>query len=169
MSEWCGNCHSALVETAYVSGVAGHTHPAANAAKLTAAIAANYNAYVKTGDLTGTIATSYNNLVPFEEGSTDIATLATHAGSSNASLAGPTTASNVQCLSCHRVHASAFSSMTRYGVDALVTDETGAFEARAGFTSAAIQASYYGRGDVTQNAFWGDAQRALCNKCHIKD
>jgi hypothetical protein len=169
MSEWCGNCHSALVEDAYVSGVAGHTHPAANAAKLTATIANNYNAYVKTGDLTGTQATSYNNLVPYEEGTADIATLVSHAGSSNASLTGPSTASNVACVSCHRVHASAWASMTRFGVDSLVTDETGAFEARSGFTAAAQQAAYYGRGDVTQNAFFGDAQRALCNKCHVKD
>ncbi|SPQ00545.1 conserved exported hypothetical protein [Candidatus Sulfobium mesophilum] len=169
MSEWCGNCHSGLVEASYVSGVAGHTHPAANAAKLTATIAANYNAYVKTGDLTGTQANSFLNLVPYEEGTNNIATLAALAGSSNAPLTGPSTASNVACVSCHRVHASAFPSMTRFGVDALVTDETGAFEARSGFTSAAIQASYYGRGDVTQNAWFGDAQRALCNKCHVKD
>jgi len=169
MSEWCGNCHTGLVEDAYVSGVAGHTHPAANAAKLTATIAANYNAYVKTGDLTGTSANSYNNLVPYEEGTTDIATLVGHAGSSNASLAGPSTASNVQCLSCHRVHASAFASMTRYGVDSLVTDEVGAFEPRSGFNADGQKAAYYGRGDSTNGAFFGDAQRALCNKCHVKD
>jgi predicted CXXCH cytochrome family protein len=169
MSEWCGNCHAALVEDAYVSGVAGHTHPAANAAKLTATIAANYNAYVATGDLTGTSANSYNNLVPYEEGTADIATLVALAGSSNAPLTGPTTASNVSCLSCHRVHASAFPSMTRYGVDSLVTDEAGVFEARSGFNAAAIQASYYGRGDSTQNSSFGNAQRALCNKCHVKD
>ncbi len=169
MSEWCGNCHSALVEAAYVSGVAGHTHPAANAAKLTTTIAANYNAYVKTGDLTGTQATSYNNLVPYEEGTSDIPTLAALAGSSNAPTTGPSTASNVACVSCHRVHASAFPSMTRFSTEGLVTDETGAFEVRAGFTADAQKAAYYGRGDVTNGAFWGDAQRALCNKCHVKD
>lgn len=169
MSEWCGNCHNALVESAYVSGVAGHTHPAANAAVLGTTISANYNAYKKTGDMSGTSATSYNNLVPFEEATTSIATLASHAGSSNASLAGPSATSNVSCVSCHRVHASAFPSMTRFGVDSLVTNEAGAWESRSGFTAAANMAAYYGRGDSTQNSFFGNAQRALCNKCHAKD
>jgi len=169
MSEWCGNCHAALVEDAYVSGASGHTHPAANAAKLTATIADNYNAYVKTGDLQGTSANSYNNLVPYEEGTSDIATLVALAGSSNAPLTGPTTNSNVACVSCHRVHASGFTSMTRFGVDSLVTDETGTFEAKNGFSADGQRAAYYGRGDSTNGAFWGAAQRALCNKCHIKD
>jgi hypothetical protein len=59
--------------------------------------------------------------------------------------------------------------MTRFSLDSLITDETGAFEARSGFTADAQQAAYYGRGDITQNAFWGDAQRTLCNKCHVQD
>ncbi len=165
MSEWCGNCHSALVESTFVSGVAGHTHPAADAAKLTATIAANYNAYVGTGDLTGTQATSYNNLVPYEEGTSDIPTLVGLAGSSNAPLTGPTTASNVMCLTCHRAHASAFPSMTRFSTEQLITNETSGWETRSGFTDAANAASYYGR----TSTFFKPAQRTLCNKCHVQD
>ena len=170
MSEWCANCHSGIhLTTAYTSGTAGLRHPAGNNAVL-GAIAANYNAYVKSGDLTGVQATSYNSLVPFEEQTTDYAVLLSHAGSSNASTVGPDATSTVSCVSCHRAHASGFASMVRYDLaDALITDAAGVFEPRAGMTTAALAAAYYGRGDSTTNAAFAPAQRILCNKCHAKD
>jgi hypothetical protein len=56
--------------------------------------------------------------------------------------------------------------MMRYDMaDALITDGTPAFEARAGMTDATLTAAYYGR----DAAYFGAAQRILCNKCHAKD
>ena len=45
MSEWCANCHPALLER--TGG--GKAHPAGNNVKFTAAVAANCNAYVASG------------------------------------------------------------------------------------------------------------------------
>ena len=175
MSEWCANCHGGILTTGYMSGQsgAGTRHPAGNDALLvgTADIAANYNAYVKSGDLSGNAATSYNSLVPYEEGTgASYATLLSHAGSSNAATSGPVAGATVMCLSCHRAHAAGFASMTRYDVSAeLMTDDVGAFEPRTGQNATSLAAAYYGRGDSTGNASWGNAQRILCNKCHAKD
>jgi hypothetical protein len=164
MSEWCANCHGQIhLSTAYVSGQAGLKHPAGNTAQLGAAIAANYNAYVGTGDLTGSVAGSYNSLVPFEWGETTNSGLATKFGIGIG--AGPDATDNVQCLSCHRVHASAFTSMTRYEIAELVTSADGTYVARAGFTPAAVARSYNDRASTDFKA----GQRQLCNKCHIKD
>ncbi len=74
MSEWCANCHTSMLENAYVSGMKGLVHPAGNAAKITAPIAANYQAYVSSGVLTAT-GTNYSNLAPFENGSNDYVAL----------------------------------------------------------------------------------------------
>jgi predicted CXXCH cytochrome family protein len=175
MSEWCANCHAGVKTSGYMSGQsgAGTRHPAGNDALLvgTADIAANYNAYVKSGDLSGSAATSYNTLVPYEEGTgASYATLLSHAGSSNAATTGPVAGANVMCLSCHRAHASAFASMTRYDLSSeKMTDATGAFTTRSGMSNAALTAAYYGRGDVSTTASWGLDQRILCNKCHAKD
>ena len=166
MSEWCANCHSGIhLTTAYTSGTVGLRHPAGNNATL-GAIADNYNAYVKSGDLTGTSATSYNSLVPYEEQSTNVADMLTRAVIDNSQLSGPTSSSTVSCISCHRAHATGFASMIRYDIsDALITDTAGVFEPRSGMTDTTLTAAYYGR----DAAYFGVAQRILCNKCHAKD
>jgi hypothetical protein len=164
MSEWCANCHAGIHNNAYP---ATRRHPASNTSAL-GAIAANYNAYVSSGDLSGSDTTSYNSLVPFEMQETNIATLAASAGyGSTVSLQGAdATNDNVMCLSCHRAHATGFASMMRYDMaDALITDGTPAFEVRAGMTDTTLTAAYYGR----DAAYFGAAQRILCNKCHAKD
>ena len=166
MSEWCANCHGQIhLTTAYVSGQAGLKHPAGNNATL-GAIADNYNAYVSSGDLTGTQATSYNSLVPYEEQSTNVADMLTRAVTDNSQLSGPTSSMTVSCLSCHRAHATGFENMIRYDIsEVLITDATGAFEPRAGMTDTSLAAAYYGR----DAAYFGVAQRVLCNKCHVQD
>lgn len=170
MSEWCANCHSGIhLTAAYTSGTSGLRHPAGNNAAL-GAIADNYNAYISSGNLTGGQSTSFLSLVPFEEQTTVIADLLALASTSaGAPVAGPSATSTVSCVSCHRAHASGWSSMIRYDIsDALITDELGAFEIRgdtAGATTAQIQAAYYGR----TNTDFAPAQRILCNKCHAKD
>ena len=71
MSEWCANCHPALL-----GGSGGKkAHPAGNNIKFSAAVAANYNAYVASGNLTGNPSTSYSSMVPFEMGTANYAAL----------------------------------------------------------------------------------------------
>ncbi len=175
MSEWCANCHNGMLQNGYTSGMAGLTHPAGNNAKLTN-VFANYNAYVKTGDMTGVQASSGNTLIPWETGSTDYAATALLAVNS-ATFGGPDAAGNVQCLTCHRAHASGWDSMLRfpYGNEFMtVADSSGnplypsptTNPAQAmGRQIAEFQAGLYNR-PVTQFAPY---QRLLCNKCHAKD
>jgi len=171
MSEWCANCHTQIHQVGYTSGTAGLTHPSGNSEVLDSFIVSNYNMYVKTGDLTGTVATAWNSLIPFEEGSTDYVVLKGKV----ADLTGPESGTeNVMCVSCHRVHASAFDSMLRFslgyefmtGGDAAgVPSYTTSVATAQGKTQTEAESAYYGR---PATAF-APYQRALCNKCHVKD
>jgi hypothetical protein len=170
MSEWCANCHGKMHQDTYTSGQTGaiNVHPAGNGAKLTAAIATNYQTYVSSGIMTGTAATSSTSLVPFETGSSDFSGLRTVANGDNT---GADTSSNVMCLSCHRAHASGFSSMTRFGVVGFMTTDNGSgttvysTSTTAGSTNGDLQAAYNNR----PANLWPAYQRNLCNKCHAKD
>jgi hypothetical protein len=175
MSEWCANCHTAMLENAYVSGMKGLVHPAGNGAKLTAPIAANYNAYVSSGVMNASGA-NFSNLAPFENGSNDYVALKAFAAGTATSYAADTS-KNVICLSCHRAHASAFESMTRYytGNEFMtVSDASGAAlydssttenKINMGYTTAQQTAAYYGRPATV----FGPYARDYCNKCHAKD
>jgi hypothetical protein len=168
MSEWCANCHGEIHNVDYPTSL---RHPAGNGATLGSTIAANYNAYVKSGDLTGTSTTAYSSLVPFEMGVTDILTLANAALSSTA---GPEAADNVQCLTCHRAHASAWDSIGRWNFNTTFitfngnwpgTDGGDPAELSQGRTRAETRLAYYDRPPTRFATF----QRSLCNKCHVKD
>lgn len=176
MSEWCSNCHGALHTPQ--SPASAFMHPSGAAAKLaqnrTATI---YNTYVKTGDLSGTLFTSYLSLVPFEEGSTDVLTLSTHASSNGTVGIGPSTGTeNVMCLSCHRAHASGWDRGMRWNQrsDALVVDglwpgtDAGGGASDPSFaqgrTVAETRAAMYDRDPSVFATF----QTSLCNKCHAK-
>lgn len=177
MSEWCANCHTGLLRGSYTSGMGGLTHPAGNGAKLGATILANYNAYVKSGDMSGTSANSYNSLVPFEMGSADYTAMKAVAKNDDTALGGADSNSNVNCLSCHRAHASGFASMLRYAHEnefMTIADASGnsiydpnstTSAVSQGLTAAEQTAAYYGR-DASKFAPY---QRLLCNKCHAKD
>ncbi len=133
----------------------------------------NYNIYVMTGDLSGTQATAYTSLVPFQTGnSTDLATLSNIVGST----AGPDPGDMVNCLSCHRAHASAWDGAMRWAnySSTLITVNgaypgtnaagTGAYGQYAtGKTQAEYQRAMYGRpaGKFAAN------QKTLCDKCHV--
>ena len=164
MSEWCANCHASI----HANNLGTLRHPAGNGATL-GGYAANYNAYVASGNLTGTQATSYSSLVPYEEGTGDRAALVTRAVNDGSQTTGPNTGNeNVMCLTCHRAHASAFSSMGRWDFGATFVTENGAYTADAeggGKTAAENQAAYYDRPATAFATF----QRSLCNKCHTKD
>ena len=173
MSEWCANCHVAMHESSYTSGMKGLVHPAGNGAKLTAAIAANYNAYVSSGVMTST-GPAYSTLAPYELGSGD------YDGVLKPFVASPTrasTANNVMCLSCHRSHASAFQSKANssHGSEfltiadassaAMYDSSTTESSINMGYSAAQQQQAYYGR----PASVFGPYARSYCNKCHAKD
>lgn len=164
MSEWCSNCHTGMLSNGYVSGNAAHaTHPAGNTATLPAAVITNYNNYLGTGVTPA--AAKYDSFVPFEEGgSVTYATLRSHATSDGSVTTGVDASSTVMCLTCHRAHASGFTSMTRFDVTGNVTVADGSYDTSA--TVAAMKlAAYYKR----PASSWVASQRALCNRCHVKD
>jgi hypothetical protein len=157
---WCGTCHPAMHANT------GTVHPVDRALN---DIATAYNAYVKSGDLTGSSATAYTSLVPFAEGTGDIATLQSHANPANNFTNGPARTDQVTCFSCHRAHASGFDFMLRFnmGNEFMVYNGTytGSVAVAQGRTEAEMTAAYYDR-PATQFASY---QRVLCNKCHAKD
>lgn len=164
---WCATCHGDM----HSNG--NYVHPVDET--LGSTIAGIYKTYVKSGDLTGDGINGFSSLVPFIEGTSDYATLATHAVNNDSQLTGPTASDQVSCLSCHRAHASGWEYGLRWNMEGefLVynslypgTDTTPTVPQFArGRTSAETQAAYYGR-PVTQFASY---QRVLCNKCHAKD
>ncbi len=187
MSEWCGNCH-ADIHTGTASSGSVFKHPAGlqspalspSTARLTAGgEAAIYNNYVRTGVLTGTSSTSYTSMVPFEEGTSDRALLATHAVSDGTATTGPVTGNEtVMCLSCHRAHATAWDHALRWnmpqsgtivfagawpGVDA--PGVAGLAANAQGRTQAETRAGMYDR----EASAYASFQKVLCNKCHAQD
>jgi hypothetical protein len=178
MSEWCANCHPAMLQNGKTTVMKGLEHPVGNGGKLSGAIITNYTAYLMTGKLTNADPTrSYWSLVPFEEGNGDYPTLKSHAGTDDSFLNGPDVNSNVSCISCHRAHASGFDGMLRYraGNDFITVGDSngsaqwptpGIYPAQAqGRTVEETQQSYYGR----PASLFAPYQRVLCNKCHVKD
>ncbi len=157
MSEWCANCHAAMV-----SGGTGtvRSHPSGNEVKLGKEVAGSYNAYVKSGDLSGSRATAYFALVPFEHGTADISRL------DPSSTEGPDEHANVMCLTCHRAHASAFASIGRWDFRATFLAKSHLQAGDSGAEETDLREAYYGRDIVAQ---FGPYQRSLCNKCHSKD
>jgi hypothetical protein len=183
MSEWCGNCHGGI-HTSAAPTASPFSHPSGSLAKLsTNGELDTYNKYLSTGSLTGTQATSYWSIVPYEEGTTDRATLAAHATSDGTVASGPSTGQeNVMCLSCHRAHASGWDWAMRWNMrDATIA--TGYVTAGGQWPGidaagdAALPATAQGRTQAeTRGAMYdrdpsayAPYQKALCNKCHAQD
>ncbi len=164
---WCATCHPAL----HSSG--NYVHPIDES--LGSDVANNYNAYVKSGDLTGSSTTSFTSLVPFAENTGVITTLQAHAKNNDTYLNGPTSSDKVMCLSCHRAHASGFTTSLRWFTEGEFMIYNGLYpgtdttptvpQFSHGRLGAETQAAYYDR-PVTKFATY---QRMLCNKCHAKD
>ncbi len=164
---WCGTCHGAMHSTG------NYVHPVDTA--LSGPIIANYNSYVKSGDLTGVVASAFSSLAPFATNNGDYAALAALAISNAPSSAGPAGGDQVNCMSCHRAHATGFPEMLRFNIEGEFmvynslypgTDTTPtAPQFARGRLGAETQAAYYDR-PVTQFASY---QRVFCNKCHAKD
>ena len=159
MSEWCANCHPAFLNSS--TGGAGGKHPAGKGAKLNADIVRIYNSYMKTGDASATQASAYLALVPFELGISDVVFV------DPSSSSGPVFGNaNVMCLTCHRAHASAFKNIGRWDfATAFIADSHPQF-GDGGASGNDVANSYYGRDMAAE---FGETQRQLCNKCHLKD
>jgi hypothetical protein len=156
MAEWCGNCHGD-----YANAITPGKHKSGNGAVLNGE-ATNYNAYVATGDFTGLPATSFTELVQFERQETDKTILL----AATTSTAGPDGTDNVMCLTCHRAHASAFNNITRWDMDHELLADGFPTAQNLIDIGALPNSDYYGRSIATD---FGDYQRSLCNKCHVKD
>ena len=186
MSEWCANCHPAMLQSGSTTGMGNFAgpqtgaHVVGNTSRMSQTVLGNYVAYIKSGSFSNTDATkAYLSLVPFEEGSSSYSTLKMHARVDDAYLNGPDTNSNVSCLTCHRAHASGFDASARYRVSydtvtMTVPDPNGTamwpdpainVAEAAGRSQAETQQSYYGRAATTFAA----RQYDLCNKCHAKN
>jgi hypothetical protein len=176
MSEWCANCHGSMHKDTYTSGTAGLVHPASSNIPLSTTVVANYNAYLGSGNMGTGI---YWSLVPFEEGaSVTRATLATHVAAAPGQDA--TTSANVMCLTCHRAHASAWDSMTRWNATGgpFLTVDNGGYpgtnsastEGQKGeLNMGKTQAEYAAAMNGWPATAFSNYQRSLCNKCHAKD
>ncbi len=183
MSEWCRSCHGTIHDGQPASGSA-FAHPSGNLAKLsTNGELDTYNRYLATGSLTGSQQSSYWTIVPYEEGTTDRATLAAHATSDGSVRSGPSTGQeNVMCLSCHRAHASGWDQGLRWNMRDR-TLSTGYVTVASqwpgidGAGDAALPANAQGRTQAeTRGAMYdrdpaafAPYQKALCNKCHAQD
>jgi hypothetical protein len=150
MSGWCLSCH-----TLYSAG---------NMHTVDGVVPAAYNNYVATGDYTGAVETSYDMMVPFERGATDGANL------DPASTVGSDGSSTVACISCHRAHASAFNNAIRWDSEHELLTQSGILNELTTTILAGGAIPYYRNGDAFDPAVeYGDYQRSLCNKCHVKD
>jgi hypothetical protein len=165
--EWCGACHQDMHQAAQG---AGSVHPVDEV--LDSTIKANYNKYVKTGDLSATSANSYTSLVPVIYDISNYDTLQGLAGNGSPTYAGldATTNGRVDCLSCHRAHASAWEYAMRWNPEyEFLTDASGNYYnggyGGRGRTTAEVEDSYYDR----PSTVFAKSQRSLCNKCHIQD
>jgi len=143
MSDWCGNCHGRYhddFQTPFVPG--GGTpleHPSDE--PLDSDIVNQYNAYNGDDDpASGTQATAYLPAVPFED-----------TNNTTTSSLGPTGASRVMCLTCHRAHASSSPSAGRW-------------DFRVGLLSQDGLAS--GSFPIP-DPYSSLSQGPLCSKCHL--
>jgi hypothetical protein len=134
MSAWCANCHGQFHNDGATR------HPSGRA--IGGSIAQAYDLYNGTGATTpGTHATAYIPQVPFEDVTTAVS-----------SSAGPTSNSEVSCVTCHRAHATSAPNAGRWDFNLTWVSQDGATSG-----SYAIPQPY------------GYNQRSLCNKCHNKD
>lgn len=157
MSEWCGNCHSAILNNEHSTGSSSFEHPAGSGELLELELVNIYNSYVKSGDFSGSTMSAYLQFVPFERGINNLQFLDPN------SSAGPDSNSNVMCLTCHRAHASAFPNAGRWDFTASLLVDSHPKIGDIGATASDAYYSYYGR-DITSE--FGSGQGQFCEKCH---
>jgi len=182
ISLWCANCHSSYVSGGSSKATNGKSgpgdvgpHHGSDSINFDDITADRYNAYLKNGDLSGDGTDSYLSLVPFESplgnNIADRDKLAAMARNDDLDLNGPSTRDRVNCLTCHRAHASGWNHMLRWNNDSpFLTykdiypgiDNGAPAEYHMGRTEAETRRAYYDRpADV-----FGSNQKRLCQKCH---
>jgi predicted CXXCH cytochrome family protein len=161
MSEWCASCHNQFLNDTG-STASTHRHPTGNSAELGATLATNYQQYKSTGNYSaGNVGTSYLWLVPVEFGVTTQSSLTASPST------GVTATSNVLCLSCHRAHASAFPSATRWDMGETFIADTAVNTTNI---PSMVDNTAPWQGENIATVFpAGEYQRSLCNKCHVQD
>jgi predicted CXXCH cytochrome family protein len=138
MSLWCANCHVDYLVLKH-EDLSGFEHPSDH--NLDSDIANQYNIYNGTLDPTGgNAASAYLAAVPFED-----------AGNTVGGTSGPTPASRVMCLTCHRAHASSGPRSSRWDFNVTTLGEDGV-----------ISGSY-----PLPNPYGDPNQDPLCFKCHV--
>jgi hypothetical protein len=134
MSAWCANCHGQFHNDGATR------HPSGRA--IGGGIAQAYDLYNGTNATTpGTHATAYQPAVPFEDAACTIS-----------STEGPTSNSEVSCITCHRAHATSAPNAGRWDFNVTWLSADG------------VNSGSY----AIPNPYTRD-QRSLCNKCHNKD
>lgn len=197
MSEWCDNCHGSIHGDSFPTNQlhpTGSTTATFNSVIRTSALAeqdsqgitviARYNSYICSGKLNGSASTSYTSMVPYEEGLAlnqfTYADLATRAVNDGSQKGGPTYYAGgnerVMCLTCHRVHASAWPKILRWnaehgqyltvqgvypGIDSSIP-EAQYGEYNLGYLQTQVQRSFYDRPANIYAVY----QKSLCKKCH---
>lgn len=137
MGAWCANCHGDF----HNAGNGHLIHPSGEAL---GGIATAYDLYNGTDDPQGGAhATAYAAAVPFED-----------PANTTTSTTGPTSTSQVSCITCHRAHASTGPNIGRWDFALTFLEEDGV---ESGSFALPYPAAY------------GVNQRSLCNKCHVKD
>lgn len=137
-SNWCANCHGLYHHGGQASGF---EHPVRHG--IDRKMRESYNAYNGPADPTGgSFATAYIAEVPFED---DAMTTST--------TSGPETASRINCMTCHRAHATS-------APDALRWDPNVATLGLDGLASGSYP---------IPNPYGDPNQRSLCVKCHYKE
>jgi predicted CXXCH cytochrome family protein len=178
---WCGTCHGAMHSTG------NYVHPVDQSM---ASLIPNYTNYVSSGDLSGAFTGDHANqgpflsLAPFTKNDGNYVNLASFAaaGATTATaLSAPTNGDQVNCLSCHRAHATAFPWMLRWQMEGefvtVADTATGLVPIWPGTDNGAAVQFARGRTEVEQRAgyymrpatVFGVYNRVLCNKCHAKD
>jgi hypothetical protein len=137
VSDWCANCHGQYHD----NGLSAFEHPGNG--NLGTDISNQYNLYDGDDNPTGaTFMTSHLPEVPFEDSA------ATH---STGSTAGPSATSKINCLSCHRAHASSAPHAGRWDFNVSLLAEDGI-----------VSQSY-----PIPDPYGSPNQGTLCAKCHF--
>jgi predicted CXXCH cytochrome family protein len=134
MSDWCSNCHGLYHEETGSEFEHESGHP------LEDEYANQYNLYNGDDDpLGGLPSSSYLPEVPFEDPAVEIT-----------SRTGPTPASEVMCLSCHRAHATSAPHALRWDPNVVLLAQDGE-----------VSGSYR-----IPEPYNKPSQGSLCAKCH---
>jgi len=136
-TQWCSNCHGFY----HQDSLMGFKHPVDE--PLGDSERNSYNTYSgETNPTGGNPTTAYLPEVPFQD-----------TGATTTSTFGPTMASRISCMSCHRAHGTSAPHAGRWDFNVRLLDDDGL-----------VSGSY-----SIPNPYPGPDQRQLCLKCHYQE